>query len=193
MNAVATQEQMEQKTIARECAADFGRVLDWYRTHFKLTTEQAVARLNGNAEDVAQQILARPPDEIDWHDIDHVGQLDPPKAIELWEEIKTQALEELRSGHRSAKALQPVANSPWQRARFLALCHELAEEWQPRNGIERQLIDTMALAQSGYLEWLERLASRTSRGSVSKKSSTRKHPGCLRVCAKPRPLSKRRQ
>jgi hypothetical protein len=176
MNVLATQEQMEQKTIARECAASFGRALAWYRSHFKMTTEEAMARMNENAEEVVQEILQRPPNEIDWHDIDHVGELDPPKALELWQEIQTQALEELRSGHRSAKALQPVVNHPWQRARFLALRHELAEQWQPRNGIERQLIDTMALAQSGYFEWLEKFACRTSRDSVSQKKLDEEAP-----------------
>jgi hypothetical protein len=176
MDAVATQEQMEQKTIARECAASFGRALEWYRTHFKMTTDEAMARISENAEDYAQQILRCPPDEIAWHDLDHVGRLDPPKGLELWEEIKAQALEELRSGHRSAKALQPVANAPWQRAQFLALRHELAEEWQPRNGIERQLIDTMAMAQSSYFEWLTTLACRTSRDSVSLKKLDEEAP-----------------
>jgi hypothetical protein len=36
------------------------------------------------------------------------------------------------------------AATAWQRAQFLALRHELMQEWQPRNGIERQLIDTSA-------------------------------------------------
>jgi hypothetical protein len=180
MKSLATEEQAEQKTIptsgqmevntiARECAASFGRALEWYRNHFKLTTEQAIARLHENAEEYAQQILRRPANDIDWRDLDHIGNLDPQKALELWQAIKTQALEELRSGHRSAQALHPVVNHPWLKAQFLALRYELAEEWQPRNGIERQLIDTMALAQSGYFEWLEVLALRTSKDCVSQK------------------------
>jgi hypothetical protein len=84
-------EPMEHRTIARECAADFGRILDSYRTHYKLTTEQAIARMGENAEEYAQHVLQRPPNEIAWHEINHVGELDPPRALELWEEIKTQA------------------------------------------------------------------------------------------------------
>lgn len=108
----AMQEQMEQKIIARECPASLGRALEWYRSHFKMTTEEAIARMNENAEEVAQQILQRPPDEIQWHDLDHVGRLDPAKALGLWEEIQTQALEELRSGHQLAKTMHSVANHP---------------------------------------------------------------------------------
>ena len=178
MNSTGMAEPMEHRTIARECATAFGDVLQWYRTHHKMTTDQAIARAReiADSDEIVQDILRRPPEVIDWSDIDIVGQRDPAKALELWEEIKTQALEELRSGHRSAAALQPVVNSPWQRARFMALRHELAEEWQPRNGIERQLIDTMALAQSGCFEWMETLAYRTSLKSVGQKKLDEESP-----------------
>jgi hypothetical protein len=169
MNPTEIAEPAEHRTVARECAASFGRMLEGYCTYYKLTREEALARVGENTEEYAQQILQHPVDEIYWHEIEHVGKLNPQKALELWSEIKNQALNELRSGHRSAKVLHPVANSPWKRAQYLALRYELAEEWQPRNGIERQLIDTMALAQSGYFEWLETLVSRTSLESVGRK------------------------
>lgn len=47
--------------------------------------------------------------------------------------------------------------NPWGRARFLAVREALAAEWQPRNGIERMLLDLMAQAYVGYELWLERL------------------------------------
>ena len=37
----------------------------------------------------------------------------------------------------------------------------LSAGWGPRNGVERQLIDTMAQAQAGYLSWLQTLTVRT--------------------------------
>jgi hypothetical protein len=45
---------------------------------------------------------------------------------------------------------------------FLALRDELAQDWQPRNGIERQLIDQMAQAQSWVYFWQGRLALRAT-------------------------------
>ena len=45
---------------------------------------------------------------------------------------------------------------------FLALREELSADWQPRNGVERQLIDTMAQAQEGFLHWLRLLTIRTN-------------------------------
>lgn len=48
------------------------------------------------------------------------------------------------------------------RARFLAIRDELSDEWQPRNGIERTLIDTMAQAQTTFLFWIESLTLRAT-------------------------------
>jgi hypothetical protein len=45
------------------------------------------------------------------------------------------------------------APDAWQRVRFLALREELSREWQPRNGVERQLIDQMAQAQTHMFFW----------------------------------------
>ena len=45
----------------------------------------------------------------------------------------------------------------WRRAQFLAIRAELVEGWQPRNGVERQLIDVMAQAQAAMFFWQERL------------------------------------
>src|SRR5262249_54758539 len=50
----------------------------------------------------------------------------------------------------------------WRRAQFFALCKELEDGWQPRSGIERQLLDTMAQAQSGFLHWLAILTQYTT-------------------------------
>ncbi|MBY0460605.1 MAG: hypothetical protein K2V38_25085, partial [Gemmataceae bacterium] len=63
---------------------------------------------------------------------------------------------------RAAEAVETFNENAWHRARFLALREELSAEWGPRNGIERQLLDTMAQAQAGYLIWLHRLTAYTS-------------------------------
>jgi hypothetical protein len=78
------------------------------------------------------------------------------------EQIKKAALDEVRTGHRAAKATDTNNDGSWQRAQFLALREELSAEWRPRNGLERQLLDTMAQAQTGYLTWLQNLTIRTN-------------------------------
>ena len=46
-------------------------------------------------------------------------------------------------------------------AEFLVLREEFSEQYRPRNGIERTLIDTLAQSYSSYLTWLERLTAYT--------------------------------
>jgi hypothetical protein len=45
-----------------------------------------------------------------------------------------------------------------------ALRRDLLEAWQPRNGVERQLIDTLAQAQTAQLYWLGVLTLRSTTG-----------------------------
>ena len=70
-------------------------------------------------------------------------------------------------------ALEGGGGSPWRRARFLALRHDLASEWQPANGVERQLIDQMALAYSATLDWLDTLATRGGHQSRDERREAR--------------------
>src|SRR5262249_26384536 len=51
-----------------------------------------------------------------------------------------------------------------ERAQFLAIRQALAIQWQPRGGVEWQLLDAMALAQSGWLYWLQALGRGASLG-----------------------------
>jgi hypothetical protein len=78
-----------------------------------------------------------------------IGEADTARAP--WEEVKGAALDELRSRRRAAMAVEATGFGAWPGAVFLALREELAAEWQPRNGIERQLINTMAQAQTSAL------------------------------------------
>jgi hypothetical protein len=54
-----------------------------------------------------------------------------------------------------------VVGGCWQRAQFLAVRNGLAEAWRPRNGLEWQLLDTMAQAQALMRLWQENLVALT--------------------------------
>src|SRR5262249_51232325 len=83
------------------------------------------------------------------------------KALDRWEEVKAQALAELRDGFRAARALDTSDGTCWERARFLALRAELQAEWRPQTGLERPLIDQMAQHRALMLRWRELLAAYT--------------------------------
>lgn len=52
-------------------------------------------------------------------------------------------------------------------AQFLAIRNDLAMEWQPRTGVERQLTDAMAQAQTMVFRWTQILATRMSLESIA--------------------------
>jgi hypothetical protein len=110
-----------------------------------------------------QILLTRPPDQASWRDLQTLAERDPGLALKFWDDMREAARWELRSKQRAGKALEGYAASPWDRAQFLALCQELADGWQPRNGIERQLLDNLAVAQTALLTWLSRLANWSTR------------------------------
>ena len=156
----------ESGTLAGELAASFGRLVQSYEEHFKLPHAEARRRAAEADADGGQSILNGPPEQVSWGDLDQIARTDPERAIARWEEIKRAALEELQTGHRAARAVETVNGGAWQRARVLALRDDLATEWRPRNGIERQLLDTMAQAQACYLHWLHTLTARTALSSL---------------------------
>jgi hypothetical protein len=58
---------------------------------------------------------------------------------------------------------------PCGRAGLLAIREELAKEWQPQNGIERQLIDAMAQAQTMAFFWTGQLNALASNSAATVK------------------------
>jgi len=77
------------------------------------------------------------------------------------EQIKQAARNEIRSGHRAARAIED-SGVLWERARFLAVRAELTEAWKPRDAGEQLLVDQLAQWQFLLWRWQETLATWTS-------------------------------
>jgi hypothetical protein len=152
----------EASILACKMIEGFRQLVAAYEKHFQLTREEALDQAH---ECDHAELMARPPEELMWVDLHRLARKNPELSLAHWETMKRTALENLRSGHRAAEAVETVVDNPWQRACFLALREDLAAEWQPGNGIERQLIDTMAQAQTSYLFWLRIL---TERGTLER-------------------------
>jgi hypothetical protein len=101
--------------------------------------------------------LTVPPDQVGWFDLADLAERDSESAARCWQALYQLALDELIGGHRAAAAVGAKDETPWQRARFLALRASLAHEWEPRTGIEWTLIDMMAQAATLQEQWLSRL------------------------------------
>jgi hypothetical protein len=160
----------EAQVLAEEAAAAFGNLVALYREDYKLSAEAAVARASDCEAQVADYALRCPPNQLDWFDLDAVARRDPAAATNRWQEIKDAARSELRSGHRSARALQAGSQHCWARARFLAVRAELAAALGPRDSAELLLIDQMATYQMQVWQWQETLTAYALVADLDQKS-----------------------
>jgi hypothetical protein len=149
----------EAGVLARHAAAAYRDLVESYKNAYGLAHAEAVARADEpDPPGRHLTMLEGPPDQVTWHDLERLGQRSPERMLERWEEIKQAAREELQTGDRAAAALEAFGSDCWRRAQFAAILSELAEGWQPRNGLERLLLDQMALAHSSMLDWMKTLA-----------------------------------
>ena len=151
---IAPPEDVE--SLARELGRAYLRMITFQRDRLGLSAAEADQRARdpGSAEYRAG-IIESPPDQASWFALSTLAEHDPEATWRLWERIQAEARAELASGHRAAMAFQ-WDDSPWERARFLAIRQAFIEEWQPRGGIESTLIDQMAQAHTAYLFWMTR-------------------------------------
>jgi hypothetical protein len=133
--------------LARELSAAFGVMVAAYREHFKLSAQEAIDRTSDNAPAYLDAAMTGPPDQVTWLQLHNLSEHDPDKGLRRWEEVKRAARDEVRSGHRAARAVEGFDGSCWERAQFLALRAELSEAWRPRDQLEQHLIDQLAQFQ----------------------------------------------
>jgi hypothetical protein len=105
--------------------------------------------------DVAR-IHVMPPEHVTWPELVRLAERDPEAMLEVWEDQKAAAREELASGHRAAQALD-WQRHPYARARFLAIRESFRAHTPPQSGIEAALIDAAAEAYGDYLELSEQV------------------------------------
>jgi hypothetical protein len=146
----------EISTVAQRLASAYGALVAARREQLKETPEEADRQVRAvDDPDWQRRALSEPSDEVSWWSLTPLIEADPEVGWAVWERVKAEARDELESGHRAATALC-WDDSPWQRARFLAVRQAFVDEWQPRGGIELTLIDQMAQAHSLYLFWVEK-------------------------------------
>ena len=156
--ALVQPQSSEAGPLACEMAGAHRRMVEFYRDQCHLMPAEAVAQADASLTAADEKrIFNCPPEQVSWLDLHTLADRDTELAVRRYEEIKQAARDELRTGHRAGKTMEPTTFGPWDRARFLAIREELASEWQPRNGIERTLIDGMAQAYTAQLFWMERL------------------------------------
>jgi hypothetical protein len=149
----------ELQALAHELADAYRDRVGRYQHELGLSPQEAAAK----AEEPC--LLSRawvvqdyPADQVIWEGLAELYRHGPEKILDRWEQIKQAAPEDVRSGDWAARAVEGRDRTgPWERALFMAVRAELTEGLQPRNGVERQLVDTMAQAQVALCAWLSRV------------------------------------
>ena len=157
-NAVATKKDApihrgEIALLAREMASCYEGMVKFYEKEYKLTRSQARKKADYYSDEYWKIIEARPPHEIDFHQLQSYHDRSPEEALAKWAEIKSAAADELASGMRGAQLTK--WETPYKQAQFLALRQSFIDEWQPRGGIEQSLIDQLAHCYTGWMFWLQ--------------------------------------
>jgi hypothetical protein len=157
---VIDEQECEARALVQFLAARFAGQIDFILKEYsedkdgKWTPDRArhqAAEGWGKAD--LEKLKHLPPDQIHWADLTAVVETHGMQgALELWGEIKRAAVDYVESGMHITEIVQPNG-TPLERARMIALRSQLAEGWQPQNGIEHTLIDMMCLSFSQYLYW----------------------------------------
>ena len=141
--------------LVREVAATHGGFVAFYEKDYELSREEAVKRANESPmtpEEQLRRLEEDPPDQVSWWTFSDAVKHDPERAWARWARLKEETRDELDSGARGCEVMRQ--DSPWERARYLAVRQGFIDEWQPRGSLELTLIDQMAQAHTGWLLWL---------------------------------------
>jgi hypothetical protein len=162
----------EAGPLAHEMVIALRELVVSYQQEEGLAAPEAAARVREDLQERELHALHCQPCEVSWADLEGLLERYPAKFQERWEEIKQAAREEISAGHRASRPVEVYGSTPWHRAQFIALRTELADGWQPRNGIERQLVDMLAQAQTAYEYWLKVLISNAAREAALERAAS---------------------
>src|SRR5215471_5218575 len=130
MNEIATRRETvpdtsEAGALARRLAAAFRSELEYHKKECRRSSPEALARAEELfPPDWRERALSGPCEEVTWDNLWRLAEENPELMACRWEELKREALDELRSGHRAAGAIEGYHATPWRRAQFLAVWEE---------------------------------------------------------------------
>jgi hypothetical protein len=125
--------------------------IEFLVTHYKISPEEAAKRARTPLPDDREEQL---PEHVQWVEIVATLDADPERGQALWRRVKEEARRELRAGVRESLSLErPMRARPWERAQYLVISEALSEALQPRDGLERLLVQQMASAYEQHLRW----------------------------------------
>ena len=116
-----------------------------------LSKEEAVGRARACLRDEPE---AREADQVSWLELANLIEHDAERGQAAWQHLKNEAVQELVTGFRVARSLEPsVTSRPYERAQFKVMLDQLRSSLAPRDGLEELLIQQMASVLELNLRW----------------------------------------
>lgn len=144
----------EARSLGRELARVYNQTVEGFQRLLHLSPPEADKQaLELISPTSTESLLKQDPKEISWIDLNCLAS--DGESLQVWEQIKKAAQEELSSGFTVAKLVEGYCAKPWDRARFLVIRRVMIDEWQPRGGVEMVLLDTLATSYFMYLFWMD--------------------------------------
>ena len=145
------QELAELAASRRDLAGSIARQIDWHVAQYGETPSEAAAAVRAP---LTLDSNDQPADQVGWWEIERAFDADPEAGQALWCRVKAEASQELVTGFRAARSLEPsVHGSPYARAQFGVIVDALTADLRPRGGVERLLVHQLAAAYEQHLRW----------------------------------------
>jgi hypothetical protein len=144
--------EAEAKALLDRLAPVYGQHVAFYAKEYggKPDADSPHKMADEFAEYSRKMAAETPPRKLTWRHLSAVTKHDLRAGIELWEKIKQEAREHVATGAHTVEIVYPNT-SPFDRARHFALREEMAEGWQPQNGIEHALVRTCSFHATLFL------------------------------------------
>jgi hypothetical protein len=149
----------ETSVLARILANRFKELVDLYIKEYRMSPADAITMAEQKHPEAVARALATAPKDTAWFHLSDLQRIDPELALKRWNAIKEAAHNELASGHYAAAVM---ADTPFERARFLGVRRAFQQEWQPRNEGEQLLVDMLSQLYVTYLDWMSTLQLRAA-------------------------------
>jgi len=117
------------------------------------------------------------PADLTWYDITDAIARDEAAGWAMWGTVRRTTRDELAGGVMAGQAIEGYHARPYARAALLAIREALADGLQPRNGMERLLIDGMAQAWTMHLRWLGKHVKADSLDAIRVERDVRQRDG----------------
>ena len=154
-------EKSEARALARAMGDNYRRRVRYYKSRLLEIPEDSPDRLWYAPEKIdeyarggtLESVMSSHADDLRWDQLQSIEEKDEDAAALVWKTIKRMAREDLSAGGYAARAIL-VYETPYKYAQYLVMLKAFIESWEPRNAIERAMVETLVQAHMCYNHWL---------------------------------------